>query len=159
MVSFSEQVSRASLAVYEAQLISAQAFVEAAIAGGARVVDLNLDAARTTLAAATVVNNQLLSAKDPQELLQLSRAQSQLAIDRIGSYGRQAKDVAHETHENFSAVTKGEFAAAHQKFGELLQAVKEAPLPLVIPFNNFLKTPFSKPDEGYDKNKNRHAGN
>lgn len=159
MVSFSEQVSRASLAAYEAQLASVQAFVGAAIAGSARVIDLNLDAARTALAAATVASNQLLAVKDPQELLQLSRAQSKLAIDRIGSYGGQAKDVAHETHENFSTVTKGEFAAARQKFGELLQVVKEAPLPLVIPFNNFLKTPFGRPDEGYDKNKNRHAGN
>jgi hypothetical protein len=92
--------------------------------------------------------------KDPQALLQLSRTQSQLAIERIGAYGRQAKDVAQETQEKFDTVTKGEFAASRQKFGELLQVVKQTPVPLIIPFNNFLKTTFGGADEGYDKNKN-----
>ncbi|APA70690.1 MULTISPECIES: phasin family protein [unclassified Janthinobacterium] len=154
MFSFSEQWTLAGKAVVEAQLISAQAYAKAAYDSGASVVELQLDAARTALAAATVAGNQLLSAKDPQELLQLSRAQSQLAIERIGSYGRQAKDVAQETQDKFATVTKGEFAASRQKFDELLQVVKQTPVPLIIPFNNFLKTTFGGADEGYDKNKN-----
>ena len=158
MFSFSEQVTLAGKAMYEAQLASAQAYAQAVFDSGASLVELNLDAARASLAAATVAGNQLLSAKDPQELLQLSRAQSQLAIDRIGSYGRQAKDVAQETQAKFSTVTNGEFAASRQKFGELLQVVKQTPIPLVIPFNNFLKTAFGGEDEGYDKNKNTHPG-
>jgi phasin family protein len=158
MFSFSEQVTLAGKAMYEAQLASAQAYAQAVFDSGASLVELNLDAARASLAAATVAGNQLLSAKDPQELLQLSRAQSQLAIDRIGSYGRQAKDVAQETQAKFSTVTNGEFAASRQKFGELLQVVKQTPIPLVIPFNNFLKTAFGGADEGYDKNKNTHPG-
>ena len=154
MFSFSEQWTLASKAVLEAQLISAQAYARAALDSGTSLVDLQLDAARTALAAATVAGNQLLSAKDPQALLQLSRTQSQLAMERIGSYGRQAKEVAQENQENFTAVTKGEFAASRQKIGELLQVVKQTPVPLVIPFNNFLKSPFGSADEGYDKNKN-----
>ena len=154
MFSFSEQWTLAGKAVLESQLISAQAYAQAAFDSGASVLDLQLDATRTALAAATVAGNQLLSAKDPQTLLQLSRTQSQLAIERIGAYGRQAKDVAQETQEKFDTVTKGEFAASRQKFGELLQVVKQTPVPLIIPFNNFLKTTFSGADEGYDKNKN-----
>ncbi|SIP95639.1 phasin family protein [Janthinobacterium sp. TND4EL3] len=154
MFSFSEQWALAGKALVEAQLISAQAYAKAAYASGASVVDLQLDAARTALAAATVAGNELLSAKDPQALLQLSRAQSQLAIERIDAYGRQAKDVAQETQEKFASVTKGEFAASRQKFDGLLQVVKQTPVPLIIPFNNFLKTTFGGADEGYDKNKN-----
>jgi phasin family protein len=154
MFSFSEHWARAGKAVVEAQLISAQAYVQAAVDSGASVLDLQLDAARAALAAATVAGNQLLSAKDPQMLLQLSRTQSQLAIERIGAYNRQAKDVAQETQEKFDTVTKGEFAASRQKFDELLQVVKQTPVPLTIPFNNFLKTTFGGADEGYDKNKN-----
>jgi phasin family protein len=86
--------------------ISAQAYAQAAFDSGASVLDLQLDAARTALAAATVAGNQLLSAKDPQALLQLSRTQSQLAMERIGAYGRQAKDVAQETQEKFATVTR-----------------------------------------------------
>ena len=152
MFSFSEQLSQAGKAIYAAQVNSAQVLAEAAFQGGARLIDLQLDAARSLLAASTVAAQQLLSARDPKTLLELSRTQSQLAMERIGSYGRQAKDVAQENQENFTAVTKGEFAASRQKFGELLQAVKDTPFPLINPFNNFLKSPFGTADEGYDKN-------
>ena len=152
MFSLSEQLSQAGKAVYAAQLSSAQALAEAAFQGGARLIGLQLDAARSSLAASTVAAQQLLSAPNPQTLLQLSRTQSQLAMERIGSYGRQAKEVVHENQENLTAVTKGEFAASRQKFGELMQAVKETPFPLINPFNNFLKSPFGTADEGYDKN-------
>ncbi len=142
MFFISELVSQAGKAVYARQLDSAQAFAEAAFDSGARLAELQLDAARASLAATVVSAQQLLSARDPQTLLQLSRTQSQLAIDRIGSYGRQAKEVAQETQANLTAVTNGEFAATRQKFGEFLQAVKDTPLPLINPFNNFLKSPF-----------------
>ena len=117
MFSFSEQLSQAGKAIYAAQVSSAQALAEAAFQGGARLIDLQLDAARSSLAASTVAAQQLLSARDPKTLLELSRTQSQLAMERIGSYGRQAKEVAQENQENFTAVTKGEFAASRQKFG------------------------------------------
>jgi hypothetical protein len=87
-------------------------------------------------------------------LLQLSRTQSQLAVERISACNRQAKDVAQETQEKFATVTMGEVAASRQKIDELLQVVKLTPVPLIIPFNNFLKTTFGGADEGYDKNKN-----
>ena len=154
MFSFSEQWTLAGKAVVDAQLISAQADAQAAFDSGASVLDLQFETARTALAAATVAGNQLLSARDPQALLQLSRAQSQLAIERFDAYGRQAKDVAQETQEKFDTVTKGEFAASRQKLHELLQVVKQTPVPLIVPFNNFLKTTFGGADEGYDKNKN-----
>jgi phasin family protein len=157
MFSFSEQWARAGKAVLEAQLISVQAYAEATVDSGASVLDWQLDAARAALAAATVAGNQLLSVKDPQALLQLSRTQSQLAIERIGAYGRQAKDVVQQTQEKFDTVIKGDFAASHQKIGELLQVVKQTPVPLIIPFNNFLKSTFGGADEGYDKNKNTCA--
>lgn len=152
MFSFSEQLSEAGKAVYAAQVSGVQAVAEAALQGGARLIELQFDAARSSLAATTVAAQQWLSARDSQTLLQLSRTQSQLAMERIGSYGRQAKEVVQANQENFTAVTKGEFAASRQKFGELLQAAKETPFPLVIPFNNFLKSPFGAADEGYDKN-------
>ncbi|MGK5024742.1 TIGR01841 family phasin [Janthinobacterium sp. RB2R34] len=152
MFSYSEQLSQAAKAICTTQLSSAQAVTETAYQGGARLIELQLDAARSALAASTVAAQQLLSARDPKPLLQLSRTQSQLAMERIGSYGRQAKEVTQENQENFTAVTKGEFAASRQKFGELLHALKETPFPLINPFNNFLKSPFGAADEGYDKN-------
>ncbi|MGK5077409.1 phasin family protein [Janthinobacterium sp. HLX7-2] len=153
MFAFSQQWTLAGKAVVDAQLISAQATAQAIFDSGASVVDLQLEAVRTALAAATVAGNQLLSVKDPQALLQLSRAQPHLAIECIGAYARQAKNVAQETQEKFDTVTKGEFAASRQKLHALLQVFKQTPLPLTIALNNLLKTTFGGADEGYDKNK------
>ncbi|KAB8040108.1 phasin family protein [Janthinobacterium aquaticum] len=153
MFLFSEQLSQAGKAVYEAQLASTRALFQAACNGGARALALQLDTARATLAAASAAGTQLWSAPNPENLLQVSRTQSQLAIERIGSYSRQAKEVAQETQEQLQSVTKGEFAASRQKIDELCQIVKKTPVPLLISLNNFLKSPFASGEEGYDKNK------
>lgn len=158
MFLFSEQLSDAGKAVYDAQLASTRALFQAACSGGAKLLALQLDASRAALQAASAAGSQLWSAPSPENLLQVSRTQSQLAIERIGSYSRQAKEVAQATQEQLHAVTKGEFAASRQKIDELLQVVKAAPAPMVIPFNNFLKSPFAGAEEGYDKNKTTRHG-
>ena len=152
MFSYSEQLSQAGKACCAGQLSSAQAATETAYQGGARLIELQREAARSSLAASTTAAQQLLSAHDPQTRWQLSRMQLQLAMEGLGSDARHAKEVAQENQENLTAVTKCEFAASRQKFGELLHALKETPFPLINPFNNFLKSPFGVADEGYDKN-------
>jgi hypothetical protein len=57
MFSFSEQWALAGKVVVEVQWISAQAYVQAAVDSGASVLDLQLDAARAALAAATEAGN------------------------------------------------------------------------------------------------------
>lgn len=158
MFLFSEQLSQAGKAVYEAQLASTQALFRAACHSSASLLALQVDTARTSLAAASAASQQLWSAPHPENVLQLARTQSQLAIERISAYSRQAKEVAQQTQDQLSSVTKSEFAASRQKIGELFQAVQKTPLPLVIPFNNFLKSPFASAEEGYDKNKTPRHG-
>ncbi len=152
MFTIAEQFSLASKAVFEAQLASANAFVQAAFDSGATVAGLNLDAVRTSLAATTVAANQLLSVKDPRELFSFGQSQSKLVIDRIQSYGRQAHEIARGTQGKFAEVAKSEFAASRQKVGELLEVAKHAPDSVITPLNNFYKTALSGVHEAYDKN-------
>lgn len=118
MFTHPEQFAQAAKSLIEAQLSSFSAYTQAALDSGASVVDLNMDAVRTSLAATTVAAQQWLSAQ-PQELPGLTASQSQQARDRIQAYGRQAA---------------GLVGAAQQRFS---QAATAAPL------NSFLKSAFA----------------
>jgi glycine cleavage system regulatory protein len=93
MFSILEQFSLASKAVFEAQLASTAAFAQAAFDSGVSVIELNVETAKSSVAAATVAANQWLSVKELRESMSLTGSQSQLAMERIGAYRRQATDL------------------------------------------------------------------
>jgi len=150
MFSLSEQLSLATKAVFDAQLQSATAFAQALFDSGVTVIDMNVDAARTSLAAATVSTRQLMAAKDPQEWLSASASQSQLAMEHARAYGRRASDLAQGHQVKFSAVAETEIAASKQKVSELVDVVKKAPSAVATPINSFLKTAFDSAHARYD---------
>lgn len=150
MNTLTEQLSLATKAVFDAQLVSATAVAQAAFDSGVTMIDLNVDAAKTCMAAYTVAANQLLSIKDPQEWMSMTASQSQLALDRVHAYGRQAADIAQDAQAKFSRVAETEIAASQQKVIELVDVVKQAPTVAAKPINSFLKTAFQTAHEGYD---------
>jgi phasin family protein len=150
MITLAEQLSLAAKAVLDAQLVSAAAVAEAAFDSGVTMTDLNVEAAKTCMAAYTVAANQLLSIKDPQEWMSMTASQSQLALDRVHAYSRQAADIAHDAQAKFARVTETEIAASQQKVSELVDVVKQAPTVMAKPINSFLKTAFQTAHEGYD---------
>lgn len=97
-----EQFTQTAKSLIEAQINSFSAFTQAAFDSCASVLDLNMDTVKTSLAAATVASNQLLSAKEPQELLSLTASQSQQVRDRAQAYGRQAAGLASAAQARFS---------------------------------------------------------
>ncbi len=151
MFSLSEQLALASKAVLEAQLVSATAFAEATFESGVTVIDLNVDAVKTSLAAATVAARQWMSVKNPQEWFSATAAQSQMAMDRASAYGRQAGDIAQGAQARLSGVAQEEIAISKQKVGELVDVVKRAPTAVATPINSFLKSAFVNAYEAYDK--------
>lgn len=151
MFTISERLTLATKAVFDAQLVSGLAFAQAAFDSGATVIDLNVEAARTCMAASTVAAKQLLSIKDAQEWFGMAASQSQLALDRLHAYGRQAADIAQGAQARFSRVAETEIAASQQKVIELVDVVKQAPGVAARPLNSFLKTAFETAHAGYDR--------
>jgi phasin family protein len=156
MFALSEQLTRAGKAVLDAQLAGANAFAEAAFESGATVVDLNVDAVRTALAAATVAARQLMAVRSPQEWFSAAAGQSQLALDRASAYGRQAGDIAQGAQARLAGVAQNEMAVSKQRVGELVDVVKKTPSAVATPINSFLKSAFVNVHEAYDKT--THAG-
>lgn len=158
MFTLPEQLSLATKAVFDAQIVSATACAQAAFDSGVAVIDLNLEAAKTCMAAATVAANQLLSIKDGREWMNLTTGQSQMALDRLHAYGRQAADVAQGAQAKFSRLAETEIAASQQKVIELVDVVKHAPAVVAKPINTFLKTAFESVHAGYDQIKRPAPG-
>lgn len=155
MFSIPEQVTLASKAVFEAQLVSANAFAQAAFDSGATLAELNLNAFKNTLAAVTEVSGQWLTARDSRQLVDFAAGQSQrllqLLQQQLRDYGNEAATLAQESRARFARIAEAEGAASREKVGELLQAVKSAPAAAVAPLNTFMKTAFAGAQEGYDR--------
>ncbi len=150
MFSILDQLSLASKAVFEAQLTSAAAFAQAAFDSGVGVIELNVEAAKSSVAAATVATNQLLSVKDMREWMSLAGNQSQLAMERVGAYGRQAGDLVQDSQSKFSSVAETEGAASQHRMAELVDAVKKAPAAAITPLNSFFKAACNGAADGSD---------
>ncbi len=151
MFAISEQLTRATKAAIDAQLVSANAFAQAAFDSGATAIGLNLEAFKTSLAAATVAANQILAVKHPQELIGIGTNQSQQALERVQAYGRQAASVVQDSRAKFSQVAEQEAAASKQKLIELADVVKQAPAAATTPLNSFFKSAFDQAQSGYDQ--------
>lgn len=140
MFAIPEQLSSASKAVFQAQLSSAAAFAQAAFDSGKTVVDLNLEAWKSSLSAATSAGSQLIAAKDPQEFVSLSTAHSKEALERARDYGQQANTIAQGTRAKLTEVAETGLADTKEKVGDLVEAVKLAPGDVGAPFNSFVKS-------------------
>ncbi|MES2742289.1 MAG: phasin family protein [Pseudomonadota bacterium] len=151
MFAISEQLSRATKAAIDAQLVSAHAFAQAAFDSGATAIGVNVEAFKTSLAAATVAANQILAAKSTQEWLTVGTSQSQQAMERAQAYGRQAASVVQDSRAKFSQVAQQEAAVSKQKLIELVDVVKKAPAAAATPINSFFKSAIDQAQSGYDQ--------
>lgn len=146
-----EQLSSASKAVLESQLISANAFAQALFDSSKTALDLHVAAVKTSLEAASQAGSQLLAARDTQEFVSVSTNYSQQALERARDYGQQATALAQDARAKLAEVAEDEIANSKQKVGDLIEAVKQAPSDANAPLNTFFKSAFDRAQAGYDQ--------
>jgi phasin family protein len=99
-----------------------------AFEGVERLVELNLQVARTALGEAGNATTAALSVKDAQELLTLQASYLQPAAEKVAAYGRHVYDIAAATNAEVTKVAEAQLADAQQKFLNLVDsASKNAP--------------------------------
>lgn len=86
------------MAAHKANLETLLGLTHKAFEGVEKLVDLNLQLARTTLAEAGDSTQAALSAKDAQELLALQAQLLQPAAEKAAAYSRQLYDIAASTN-------------------------------------------------------------
>lgn len=88
-----EQFSAASSKHIEAQLQLLQQLTSQAVAASARIASLNIQTARASLEHSTQAMAEVMSARDPRDLLSLA-TQSQISFDSMLAYGRALFGIA-----------------------------------------------------------------
>lgn len=99
-----------------------------AFEGVEKLVELNLQVARTSLAEAAETAQAALSVKDAQELLSLQAGLLQPAAEKAASYSRHLYDIVAGTNAEVSKAAEATIAEGQRKVLALVDtAVKNAP--------------------------------
>jgi phasin family protein len=99
-----------------------------AFEGVEKLVELNLQVARSTLAEAADSTQAMLSVKDAQELLALQAAMLQPSAEKAAAYSRHLYDIAAGTNAEVTKVAEAQMADTQKKLMAVVDtAVKNAP--------------------------------
>ncbi len=93
-----------------------------------KLVELNLQVVKSTLAESQEGAQRALSVKDPQELFSLQATLAQPLTEKVLSYGRHLYEIASATQAEFTKVTEAQFEEQNRKVQALVENVaKNAP--------------------------------
>ncbi|MDQ5898589.1 MAG: hypothetical protein QG612_2675 [Pseudomonadota bacterium] len=93
-----------------------------------KLVELNMQAARSTLEENAERAKALLAAKGPQDLATLQADFVKPAQEKALAYGRQVYDIATSTQAEVSKMAEAQLAAAKEKFTAMVdEAAQKAP--------------------------------
>ena len=96
--------------------------------GFEKLVELNLQAGKASLAEAADTARAALAAKDAQEIVALQTSAVQPSVDKLAAYGRQAYDIVAATNADIGKIAEETIAEAQKTFAASFeQAVKNAP--------------------------------
>ena len=116
------------LATQKAQLASLFDLGQKAFEGVEKVLELNLQVAKTTLEEASEHAKAVLAVKDAQELLALQTSLLQPSAEKAASYSRHLYDIASSTSAEVSKLAESQVSDAQKKFAAVVDnAVKNAP--------------------------------
>ena len=116
------------LAAQKANVETLFGLTNKAFEGVEKLVELNLQVARTALGEAADTTKAAMSVKDAQELLALQATLLQPAAEKAAAYSRHVYDIAAATNAEISRVAETQMADMQQKFMSVVDtAAKNAP--------------------------------
>lgn len=128
MFAIPEQFSTATKANFEAQIAMMTALTNKAFEGIEKIVDLNMNVAKSSLQESTIAAKQLMSAKDPQEFFSLTSTSAQPNAEKVLAYGRQLANIATTTQAEFTKAAETQITETNRKVMSLVEEVtKNAP--------------------------------
>ena len=116
------------LAAHRANVETLFGLTNKAFEGVEKLVELNLQVAKTALSEAADTTAAALSVKDAQELLTLQAALLQPSAEKAASYSRHLYDIASSTGAEVAKVAESQMADAQKAFASVVDnAAKNAP--------------------------------
>lgn len=115
-------------AAHKANIETLFGLTNKAFEGVEKLVELNLQVAKTALGEAAETANAAMSVKDAQELLNLQASLLQPSAEKAASYSRHLYDIASSTQAEVAKVAEAQIADAQQKFAAVVDSMaKNAP--------------------------------
>ncbi|WP_269629787.1 TIGR01841 family phasin [Pelomonas sp. BJYL3] len=115
-------------AAHKANIETLFGLTNKAFEGVEKLVELNLQVAKATLAEAAENTQAALSVKDAQELLALQTSLLQPSAEKAAAYSRHLYDIATATNAEVAKVAEAQFADVQTKFNAVVDtAAKNAP--------------------------------
>lgn len=128
MFTIPEQFSAATKANFESQVAIFTTLTNKVFESVEKIVDLNMNVAKTSLEESAVTAKQLLSAKDPQEFFTLSTSQAQPNTEKALAYSRHLASIATNAQTEFTKAAEAQIAETNRKIIALVDEVsKNAP--------------------------------
>ena len=116
------------VAAQKAQIETLFGLTQKAFEGVEKLVDLNIQAAKTAMVEAADNTRAALSVKDAQELLTLQQSLLQPAAEKAVAYSRHVYEIAASTNAEVAKVTESQIADTQKKMLAVVDsAVKNAP--------------------------------
>ena len=128
MFSNFEKFSSASKAHFESQLETFNALAGKVVAGGEKVIALNIAAAKAYAEESNVTAKKFLPIKDPQAFIALVTSEAKLNAEKAASYGRHLTEIVSGIKADFTETAEAQIADSKNKVTALVdQAIKNAP--------------------------------
>ena len=116
------------LATQKANIATLFDLGQKAFEGVEKVLELNLQVAKTSLDEAAEHAKAVMAVKDAQELLALQASLLQPSAEKAVAYGRHLYDIASTTSAEVGKLAESQIAEAQKKFASVVDnAVKNAP--------------------------------
>jgi len=116
------------IAAHKANVETLFGLTAKAFEGVEKLVELNMQVAKTAMTEIADTTKAAMSVKDAQELLALQSAMLQPAAEKAAAYGRHVYEIATSTNAEVAKVAEDQMADAQKKIMALVDtAVKNAP--------------------------------
>ncbi len=126
MFSNADQLSNATKASIDNQLAAMSDLANKALQSVAELVELNLATAKDSLATTSAAAQQMLAAKDAQEVLSLSSQQAQPNAEKALAYGRHLASIATKAQADFTKATEARIAETTKQVNKLIDDLSKA---------------------------------
>ena len=126
MFTTADQLSNATKASIDAQLAAMSEIANKALHSVAELAELNIATAKATLEHASSTAQQILAAKDAQEIFQLSSSQAQPNAEKALAYGRHLAGIASKAQAELTKTTETRVAETSRQVTKLLNDLSDA---------------------------------
>jgi len=103
------------VAAHKANVETLFGLTQKAFEGVEKLVELNIQVAKTAMVEAADTTKAALSVKDAQELLALQQAMLQPAAEKAAAYGRHVYEIAASTNSEVAKVAESQLAEVRQQ--------------------------------------------